>query len=234
MSIYHLHIPRTSGSYVRNNIVPSLITNSIQHFASNRTEIDIKHIQDSKFVSGHFGRMPLKYMDSPKVFCIIRDPVERFISYFKYTTGYITSKEAAENNLNIWLYGEQSKRQSNLQSKFLTGEIDVSEFNKNIGNFDAFIDNEWHLKNYSLDIDKIKESINGMNVYTMENHDQFIFDINNELEKQFGFKSFKYNDKSNCSPDVKVNISEDHLKRIRELNLIDYEVYDYVRSIEKK
>jgi len=211
-----------------------MLSSGIEHFASNRTHIDLEKISRSLFVSGHFGRMPIYHMDSPKVFCLLRDPVERFISYFKYTTGYITSKEAAEHNLEIWLYGEQSHRQSNLQSKFLTGETDISEFNKNIGNFDAFIDNEWHLKNYSLDISKIKDSIGEMNIYTMENYDNFVNDLNNELEKQFGFKSFKYNDRSNCSPEVKVEISKDHIKRIKELNLVDYEVYDYVRSIEKK
>jgi len=211
-----------------------MLSNNIDHFASNRTVIDTDKISRSKFVSGHFGRMPIKKMNSPKVFCLLRDPVERFISYFKYTTGYITSKEDAQNNLDMWLYGNQSEKQSNLQSKFLTGETDIDEFNRNIGNFDAYINNEWHLKGYSLDVDTIKKSISDIDIYTMENYNMFINDFNSELKKQFGFTSFKYNQKSNESPSIKIDISKADRERIMELNLVDYEVYDYVRSNEKK
>lgn len=234
MSIYHLHIPRTSGVYIRNNIVPDLISKEIPHFASNRTEIDVDHIAKSKFVIGHFGRMPLKYMDSPKVFCLLRDPVERYISYFKYTTGYITSKKAAEQNLENWLYGPQSIIQANLQAKFLTGSTNVKEFNKHIGNFDAYINNIWHLEEYSLDISHIKEIIKNINIYTMENHETFKSDFNKEIGEQLGLKIFKHKDKANESSSVKVKIDKAHLKRIQEINQLDYEVYDYVKSNEKR
>jgi hypothetical protein len=211
-----------------------MLSSNIEHFASNRTLIDADKISRSKFVSGHFGRMPIDHMKSPSVFCLLRDPVERFISYFKYTTGYITSKEDAQNNLEMWLYGEQSDKQANLQSKFLTGKTNIHEFNRNIGNFDAYINNEWHLEGYSLDMDSIKESISNMNIYTMENYNLFIDQFNLELKKQFGFTSFKYNEKSNESPSIKIEISKKDRDRILELNLVDYEVYDYVRSNEKK
>lgn len=234
MSIYHLHIPRTSGVHVRNNVVPHMLSNNVDHFASNRTKIDIDKISKSKFVSGHFGRMPIKFMSDPTVFCLLRDPIERFISYFKYTTGYITSKQDAQNNLDMWLYGEQSYKQSNLQSKFLTGQTNIHEFNRNIGNFDAYINNTWHLEGYSLDINKIKESIDEMHIYTMENYNKFINDFNIELKKQFNFTSFEYNEKANESPSIKIEISKADRERIMELNLIDYEVYDHVRSNEKK
>ena len=234
MSIYHLHIPRTSGVYIRNNIVPNLISKKIPHFASNRTKIDADHIANSKFVIGHFGRMPLKYMDSPKVFCLLRDPVERYISYFKYTTGYITSEKLAKENLEHWLYGPQSIAQANLQSKFLTGSTNIEEFNKHIGNFDAYIDNIWHLENYSLDFNVIKQSIKNINIYTMENYENFKNDFNKEIEKQFKFKIFKYEDKANESPPVKVEIDKAHIKRIKELNELDYEVYNHVKYNKKR
>ena len=234
MSIYHLHIPRTSGVYIKNNIVPDLISKKIPHFASNRTKIDIETISKSKLVIGHFGRMPLKYMDSPKVFCLLRDPVERYVSYFKYNTGYITDQKAAEENLEQWLYGDQSLVQGNLQSKFLTGSVNIEEFNKHIGYIDHYVNNLWHLEDYSLDIDKIKESMQDINIYTMDNYDKFKFDFNEEIKKQFGFNAFKYFDKSNRSPAVKVEINESHLKRIKELNEIDYEVYKYVQKTQKR
>lgn len=234
MSIYHLHIPRTSGVYIRNNVIPELISKKITHFASNRTEIDAKHIAKSKFVIGHFGKMPLKYMDSPKVFCLLRDPIDRYISYFKYTTGYITSEKDAKNNLEHWLYGPQSETQSNLQSKFLTGSTNIEEFNKHLGNFDAYIDNAWHLEECNLNIENIKNFIKEINIYTLENYDVFKKDFSKEVYDQFAIKPFKYSDKVNESPKIKVDIDKAHLKRIRELNELDYEVYDYVKSIKKR
>jgi hypothetical protein len=220
--------------YIKNNIVPDLISKKIPHFASNRTKIDIETISKSKLVIGHFGRMPLKYMDSPKVFCLLRDPVERYVSYFKYTTGYITNQKSAEENLEQWLYGEQSLVQGNLQSKFLTGSTNIEDFNKYIGYIDHYVNNLWHLEDYSLDIEKIKESMENINVYTMDNYDKFKFDFSQEIKKQFGFDAFKYTDRSNESPAVKVNINESHLKRIKELNQIDYEVYEYVQKTQKR
>ena len=71
MSIYHLHIPRTSGIYVKNNIIPHLITNNIKHFVSNRTIIDKNKISESYFVGGHFGLMPLNYMTTQKFFALL-------------------------------------------------------------------------------------------------------------------------------------------------------------------
>jgi hypothetical protein len=242
MSIYHLHIPRTSGVYIRNNIVPNLISKGIPHFASNRTKIDIETISNSKLVIGHFGRMPLKYMDSPKVFCLLRDPVERYISYFKYNTGYARldkfyaneKEEKTEENFDHWLYKDQSVVQSNLQSKFLTGSTNIEDFNKNIGYIDHYVNSAWFLQDYSLDIDIIKESTKDINIYTMDNYDKFKFDFNEEVKKQFGFTAFKYSDKSNESPEIKININNSHLKRIKELNEIDYEIYDYVQKTQKR
>ena len=151
MSIYHLHIPRTSGIYVKQNILPNLITKKINHFVSNRTFIDIKKIETSEFVGGHFGLMPLDYMNKPTVFSIIRHPLDRFISYFKYTTGLIRSKKEIEEKIESWLYGEQAEIQSNSQAKFLTGKMNIDKFNKNINFFQSSVNNNWFIENYSLD-----------------------------------------------------------------------------------
>jgi hypothetical protein len=62
VSIYHLHIPRTSGIYIKNNVIPHLISNGVEHFISNRSRIDVEKIKQSKFVGGHFGLMPLDYI----------------------------------------------------------------------------------------------------------------------------------------------------------------------------
>lgn len=234
MSIYHLHIPRTSGIYIKNNVIPHLISNGVEHFISNRTKIDIEKIKSSKFVGGHFGLMPLQYMDNPEIFTIIRNPVERFISYFKYTTGPKRAGTEAEEKLERWLYGDQSKIQSNLQSKFLTGSMNVEKFNKNVPIFQHAVDNEWYLENYKLNFNDIVNNLNKMKCYTLEEIDIFKLELNNSLKKEFEFSTFKHSDKANSSYDVGIKFTKSQINRIEEMNSLDMEVYEYVQKIKKE
>lgn len=234
MSIYHLHIPRTSGIYVSSNIVPYLISNKIEHYASNRSIIDPEKIKNSKFVSGHFGLMPLDYMNNPEVFVLVRDPVERFISYFNYTTGLIKSKSEAYQKLDYWLYGDQSNIQSNSQSKFLTGYMNYEKFNLGVNQFQNAVYNNWFIEKYSLDINTIKANIDSFNVFTLDNQASFINHLNKSLYKEFNFKTFKYNEKYNSAPDIGVSFSKSHIEKIQELNSIDMEMYDYVQKNQKR
>ena len=235
MSIYHLHIPRTSGIYVKNNIIPHLITNNIKHFVSNRTIIDKNKISESYFVGGHFGLMPLNYMDNPEVFCIIRNPIDRFISYFNYTTaGQVRSNNDYIDKLEEWLYGEQADIQSNSQSKFLTGSLNIDKFNKNIRVFQEAVKHNWFIEDYSLNLDKILENVDRFFCYSMDRSNEFTEDLNKALFKFFNFQTFKYKDKANASIDLGIKIDKKHYDRILELNEIDMEVYRYVQKSKKR
>lgn len=234
MSIYHLHIPRTSGIYVKQNVLPHLLTGGVQHFISNRTHIDINKIKSSKFVGGHFGLMPLKYMNDPEVFTIVRHPVDRFISYFKYTTGMIRSGKQAEDKLQEWLYGDQLDIQSNSQSKFLTGSMNIEYFNNNINYFQHAVNSNWYLEDYSLNLDNILTNVDKFYAYTLDNHNIFVEDLNKSLKKNFGFSTFKHADKSNMSPNIKISFSKKDIDRIIELNQLDMEVYEYVQKSKKR
>ena len=233
-SIYHLHIPRTSGIYIKNNVIPHLISNGVKHFISNRTKIDTDHIKESQFVGGHFGLMPLDYMENPEVFTIIRNPVERFISYFKYTTGPIRAGIEAEEKLERWLYGDESGVQSNLQSKFLTGKINIEKFNSRVGMMQDAVNNQWYLEGFSLELKDILSNVDKFKCYTMEELDLFKEDLNRSLKNNFNFSTFKHSDKANSSYDVGINFTKSHIERIKELNSIDLEVYEYVQKIKKE
>ena len=232
MPIYHLHIPRTSGIYVKNFVVPQLNARSIKHFSSNRTDIDLDIIQDCKYVSGHFGVMPTKHIEDLSVFTILRDPVERFISYFNYTTGVNMPEDKIMEKLDKWLYQEET--QHNLQSKFLTGSINIDKFNSEHRVKNASVDNSWWIEDFSLNIDDIKKSLNTMSAYTMEDYGMFKEDFNLALDKEFGFNIFQNNYKVNSAIKKSLPITPDIINRIKEINSIDQEVYDYVKSIKKR
>jgi hypothetical protein len=234
VSIYHLHIPRTSGIYVKNNVLPHLITGGVPHFVSNRTHIDIDKISNSKFVGGHFGLMPLDYMDNPEIFTVLRNPVDRFISYFKYTTGRIRMGQEAEEKKYQWLYGEESKIQSNSQSKFLTGRINIDKFNNGIHYLQENVKNHWFLEDYSLNLNDVLTNVDKFYSYSLDNQNIFLEDLNKALYKNFGFNTFKYKDKANCSPEIGVVFSKKDIDRIIELNELDMQVYEYVQKSKKR
>ena len=234
MSIYHLHIPRTSGIYIKNNVLPHLITGGVPHFVSNRTVIDTNKLTTSKFVGGHFGLMPLDYMDNPDVFSIIRNPIDRFISYFKYTTGRVRMGEEAEKRKYDWLYGEEAEKQSNSQSKFLTGKINIEKFNNNIYYLQENVKNHWFIENYSLNLNDVLSNIDKFYCYTLDNQNLFLEDLNKSLYKNFGFNTFKYKDKVNRSPDIEVIFSKQDIDKIIELNELDMQVYEYVQKNKKR
>lgn len=234
MSIYYLHIPRTAGIYLNNNVLPHLISGGVEHFASNRSHIDSEKIKKSEYVAGHFGLTPIELMESPKVFTTLRDPVERFISYFNYTTGLIKTKAEVYQKLDYWLYGEQATIQSNMQSKFLTGYMNFDKFNQGINMFQKAVYEGWYIENYSLDIETIKANIDTFNCYTLDNHDKFKQDYNSALQEHFGFTTFKHSDKANRSHDLGIEITKSQMEKIRELNSVDMEAYEYVQATQKR
>lgn len=234
MSIYHLHIPRTSGIYIKNNVLPHLIADGVPHFVSNRSKIDLGIIKNSKFVGGHFGTTPIEYMNSPEVFSIIRNPVDRFISYFKYTTGLVRMGEEAEKKKYEWLYGKQSEMHSNSQSKFLTGKINIDYFNNNLNYMQEKVESGWFLENYNLNLDKILENVDKFYCYSLDNYEIFIDDFNKALMKNFGFNSFKYKDPANLSPDIGIIFNKKDVERIIQLNELDIKVYEYVQKSKKR
>jgi hypothetical protein len=217
---------------VRLNVLPEIKARSVKHFASNRfLPINVNVIKESQFVSGHFGLMPLDYMDGPEIFTIVRDPVERFVSYFNYTIKPHQSQKKIEERFYNWLYGEDSVNQSNLQSKFLTGKTNIKKFNKDIVTFETTIESGWHIEDYSLDIKDVVNNLQNMHYYSFDRLDLFRRDMNKSLEKQFGFSTFQSTEKINgLTPErVRIEPSKKDLNRIKELNSVDMELYEHVR-----
>jgi hypothetical protein len=124
--------------------------------------------------------------------------------------------------------------QSNLQSKFLTGKLNIEKFNQDILQFQNTVSSGWYLEGYKLDIKNVISSLEKMKAYTLEELDLFKIDLNKSLLKQFGFSTFKHSDKANSSYDIGIKFDKRHINRIEEINLLDMEVYEYVQKIKKE
>ena len=185
-------------------------------------------------VGGHFGTMPIQYMDNPDIFTVIRHPLDRFISYFNYTTGLVRMGEEAEKKLDDWLYGDQSKIQSNSQSKFLTGGTNIAKFNEGHKYIQHAVNNNWYLEGWSVDLDTVLLNVDKYYAYSMDNHDIFLEDLNKALNKYFGFTTFKHRDKSNLSPNIGIQLNKAQINRVLELNQVDLGVYEYVQKSKKR
>lgn len=220
-SIYHLHIPRTAGIFIRSNLLSQF--NDKKCFADHYIKIDDHEISKSYFVGGHWGQYPISKMNNPLIFTVLRDPIERFISYFNYTRPLFTEMKR-EELLEYWLYDEtMSSLQSNLQFKFLSSTIDPEQYNLSFDNKNR-VEKAWFLK----DQKSYEETIDFIN-----NIEVFLVNKDNPIEKQIS-------DKLNLDPFIvtgKANKSEGdskifnkHYDRIKELNKIDLEIYDYVKT----
>jgi hypothetical protein len=118
-TINHIHIPRCSGIYIKTHIINDLKSKGIPFFANNHAEIFPETFKDKKFISGHFGLTPLKYRNDLINICLVRDPVDRFISNFIYLNPSFKGKHLL-HKLEEWV---EDPKQHNLQAKSLNKNL---------------------------------------------------------------------------------------------------------------
>lgn len=236
MALYHHHIPRTSGLHIRDSINTLFQTNGIKSnsFYLNYP-VNSEIIKDSHFISGHLANYPSTVLDNLKSFTIVRDPIERFISWFFYLYGNSMPHNELINIFNSWLYDkDMSDTLSNIQTKFLTGTLNIEGYNKKQGAFEKNA-NGWYVIDYNYDHDYILEKIESISCYTVENRDMLLDDINNYLFNHYGLgpifnKRFKYNP----STKDRFEITDKMINRITELNQHDIFLYESVKAYKPK
>jgi hypothetical protein len=219
MSIYHLHIPRTSGVFVRE----FAINKSGKKVFSGHIRQLPESFSDYDFVSGHFATTPIKDVDTN--FAIFRNPVDLTFSYINYIRDKFYSDLSLEDLIENYLITNKIDNFVNINSKFLTGQIDVPKYNKKITNLLEMAENCWFVKNYGTEIDSI--------VDTIQQNKTILIDFDNEK---------RYSDVSNIldidldgvrineSSIIDQNIVDKYNDLITYLNMTDLEVWDYAKK----
>ena len=224
-TINHIHIPRCSGIYIKTHIVNDLKTKGIPYFASNHSEIFPYKFEGKNFISGHFGLTPLKYRKDLINIALVRDPVDRYISNFIYMNSSFKGAHL-EAHLEKWM---DNDKQFNLQAKSLSKNINEALYNSKDHGVERAIDG-WCFEEGPIDINSVKSFIDSIHLIdTIDNHNSFISKLNELCFQVYGFYSFSNKNKINDNF-KSFEISKSVRNKIEDLNSLDMEVYEYVKS----
>jgi hypothetical protein len=232
MVIYFHHIPRTSGTAIRDSIVTKLRGSDIPFLVlDSMTPITEDIFEGKKFITGHLANYPNSKVTDIQTFTLVRNPVEQFISYFKMFYSHGFSKQYQQMIFDRWLSGHHRFEPFyNMQSKSITGSIDVEMWNltdredkKRLG---------WLYNDYNFDKDLLSNIAMQKLVFTFDNRDNAIKEIDSLLDSSLGFKALERNIKMNDTPGLLFEVTDEMKDRIRELNHVDMFLYNQILAKE--
>jgi hypothetical protein len=224
--IYHLHIPRTSGVLIRElfkkNNPKSFIV------SGHKEKLYRTDMMNADFISGHYGTLPIEY--SSDIFAIYREPVERTFSYLKYIWPRFYSRMSFDEFLKFFLNDPVLVDAiSNQQSKFLTGNINLEKYNDDIYYLKKMVESNWHVENFLQDSKSILEYIDINNIKMFDYAEPNVYQKISELFK-LNIDISGFDDVINPSLDIKEKQYISYIDQIREINLLDLELYNYVKK----
>jgi hypothetical protein len=213
MSIYHLHIPRTGGVFVREKIIKQLDN----VFSGHRDRLP-SSFSGYDHVSGHFATTPIK--DTDRNFAIVREPISLTFSYINYMRDVFYPSWSFDDL--FYFYQETNKIQNfvNINTKFLTGTIDSDLYNNQISDLKTVAEDAWYVGGYALEPDIAIDVIanNKTDVIFFEDRDR-----NNIVCNIYGVKA--ENRKLNSSSDITPDVFSRHYRTIKDLNELDIATY---------
>jgi hypothetical protein len=217
--IYFLHIPKAAGSTFNGFLINKNYSQNerFRIIPTPGEEIRFKNQdnkEDLKIVHGHFlfglheaGNIPFTY------FTLLRDPVSRIISFYSFIREQKTHalhSKAMEMNLTEFLLSQVTTEVNNGQLRYISGLRGVGFGNCSREQLQIAKDN----------LDKYF-SVVGITEY----FDETIL----LLSHTFNWKH-KYYISQNKTKN-KIKITDRDIKTIRELNELDFELYEYGKKI---
>jgi len=229
-SVYQLHIPRTSGVFIRSVLRNYSENNNKSILAGHNFNINLEDFKAQDYIIGHYGLTPTPYVS--KTFTILRDPVERCFSYMKYVWQAFYRNSNIDEVFEKFLNDESFKNVlSNQQSKFLTSFMDIESYNKNTDNIKNHFLSGWSLVVPNINKELVIDSINTNSIEVLFFDDKELYkkvlNIFN-IENTYGID---YYNKTNQSIELDLNFYNNYYDKIVKINQIDIEVYNHLRSL---
>jgi hypothetical protein len=133
--LYFLHIPKTAGQYVSENIKRSLDKNDISYYISTHYPNN-NNFTKKVYTSMHAGTYPIDIVKDIDVATIVRNPVEARVSYFNFIyTRALSMREEYKSiespieKLRYYLFEDPNfKMHNNYQSRFICNSADSRSF----------------------------------------------------------------------------------------------------------
>lgn len=217
MSIYHLHIPRTSGVFIREQMIKK--TDKTM-FVGHREAIP-EDISKYDYLSGHFGINFVKNFDIN--FAIYREPVELTFSYINYIRDYLYSHLSLDELIEEYVRTDKIKNFVNINSKFLTGTMDIDKYNKMVTNLQEVAESGWYIETKCNTLSQFVDIIQKNNTLLVDYADD------SKYSKVSLLYGIEYDDiKINKSSEIEHGTLSKYNNLITELNSFDLEVYEYL------
>lgn len=218
MSIYHLHIPRTSGSLIRQEIVNTFD----DRFSGHREKLP-ESFARFKYVSGHFATNPIKDMDEN--FAVVRDPVGLTFSRINYMRQSFYPTMSFDEVFNLYLDNGKITHFVNTNIKFLTGTVNVELYNNMVPDVKEMAESGWYVENYSTNPLEALEIVKTNKTKILEYNSPTIHRSLSEMyRKHFPYKTVNdsfYHDRAGL---------EKHRPLVENLNQIDLEFYSLLEK----
>ena len=238
--IYYCHIPKTSGSSIEaavDNHMSRMRYAYSQHAPEQMGEEYCKNFlntfQNFDLVRGHFASTPLEMFPGIKIYSIVRNPLDRVLSAFRFSQKANNWRKPFKEILHSFVLNKKPLNTSlgfdgrpNIQCDHLTQPLE-------------WISNIPSVKKGDLSFDEIIKHFKNNNyvLSTLENRSYLLNDLSNELTKKTGnhiVLDEKIKENENPFKMDVDNIISEIYEDFYHLNKLDFDLYYYIRGHEKQ
>ncbi len=227
--IYHLHIPRTSGIFIKRVLQQESRKSNKKLLSGHFFKIDIEDLKSQDYISGHYALTPVPHV--LKTFTIIRNPVERTFSYMKYIWEHFYNYMTIEDSFNFFLNNQNYKKVlSNQQSQFLTQEINVDNYNKKIIDLRDMVYSGWTLDSKNITKESVIESVTRNNIEVLLYDDKDLYKKVFSIFEIENVNTLEFDKKINQSVEIDQDFYNKYYEQIYKMNEVDIEVYNFFKE----
>lgn len=256
--LYFLHIPKNAGQTVIKTVSTALRFQDIKHY-TNSIPPHHGNLNDNVFLAGHFGTYPIEKLDNFSVACVFRDPLKRVLSNFNYIYPILMERQEYQainsfaDRLRYYLFHDPNfKLHKNVQTRFVCNPaqdiaFELEEYSKETNRdliAKGLMQKHWFVENDKTSLDFAKIQVDSFDILgTVDNYGDFCNRLYGWFYENYNI-DIKYNKNivlnnsfnidggnSYTSLDLEDMLEKKEYDRIIEDNSLDYELYEYVKSI---